>query len=98
MGKKRKTKRQWLWEFIKKIVIIETYIYVASMTYSAVMIWFYPDSTAIVPFMDNSTKVFLVTVVCYAVKAGFENVTKIKNNPRSEDTEEFYRTEGMDNE
>lgn len=80
MGKK-KTRRQWLWEFIKKIVVAVTIIYVAAMIFSAAVICIYPDSTAIVTFIENVTKVFIATVVGYAVKAGFENVAKIKNNP-----------------
>lgn len=86
MGKKRRTKRQWLWEFIKRIVVVVTFFYIAAMVYAAGIIWIYPDSTAINVFIEKTTEVFIAVVVSYAIKAGFENCFKIKTNPRRDDS------------
>lgn len=71
-------KRNWLWEFSKKIVFTVTVIFIAVFFYACVLTWFNPDSTAIPSLLDNICDVFKVTVVSYCVKAGFENCTKIR--------------------
>ena len=78
MRKKTRSKKRWLWEFSKKIVVTVTIIFVAVFLYSCILLCFYPDSTAIQSVIDNISDVFKVTVVSYACKAGFENITKIK--------------------
>ena len=79
-----KEKRQWLWEFSKKIVFTVTIIFIVVYLVAMVLMFFYPDSTAITTLIDSVTKVFIVTVVSYAVKAGFENVTKIKKGDKDD--------------
>lgn len=71
-------KRNWLWEFSKKIVVTVTVIFIAVYLFSMVLMVFYPDSTSVGILIESVTKVFIFTVVSYAVKAGFENVNKIK--------------------
>lgn len=71
---------RWLWEFSKKIVWVVTIIFVAAFLLCGILVFFYPDSTAIQWILENISDVFKVTVVSYAVKAGFENVTKIRRN------------------
>lgn len=71
-------KQKWLWEFSKKIVVTVTIIFVAVFLFACVLLCFYPDSTALQSIIDNISDVFKATVVSYAVKAGFENVFKIK--------------------
>lgn len=73
-------KRNWLWEFTKKIVWIVTIMFVTVYTFSCILLSFYPDSTAIQFVIENMADVFKVTVVAYVVKAGFENVCKIRRN------------------
>ena len=73
-------KRNWLWEFSKKIVWIVTIMFVVIFTFSCVLMIFYPDSMAIQFVIENISDVFKVTVVSYAVKAGFENVFKIRRD------------------
>lgn len=73
-----KEKRNWLWEFSKKIVWIVTIMFVVIFTFSCVLMIFYPDSLALQFVIENISDVFKVTVVSYAVKAGFENVFKIR--------------------
>lgn len=77
---KKQNKKTWLWEFSKKIVRIVAIVFVAMVLYCSVLLIFYPDSSAIPQLFDRTCQVFEVTVVSYAVKAGFENVFKIKLN------------------
>ena len=79
-----KEKRNWLWEFSKKIVWIVTIMFVVIFTFCCILIIFYPDSSAIQFIIENISRVFEVTVVSYAVKAGFENVFKIAKDRRSD--------------
>ena len=88
MDKKRQNKQSWLWEFSKKIVWIVTIMFVLIFTFASILIIFFPDSTAIQFVIENISDVFKVTVVSYAVKAGFENITKIRRNPYGMDTEQ----------
>lgn len=73
-----KEKRKWLWEFSKKIVVTVTIMFVAVFLFGCILLVIYPDSVAIQYIIENITDVFKVTVVSYAVKAGFENVFKIR--------------------
>lgn len=88
--KKTKTKRQWLWEFSKRIVVTVTFIFVIVIAYSCVLIWRYPETTAVTDLLSNISDIFKVTVVSYAVKAGFENVVKIRKSyeEREEENDE----------
>ena len=70
----------WIWEFSKKIVWIITIMFVMVFLFCCGVIIFYPDSMGIQVIADNISDVFKVTVVSYAVKAGFENVTKIRRS------------------
>ena len=89
MGKKRRANKvSWLWEFSKKIVWIVTIMFVAVFLFTRVLIIFYPDSTAVQFIIENISDVFKVTVVSYAVKAGFENIFKIRRNGYGMDTEQ----------
>ena len=80
MGKKL-NKKQWLWEFSKKIVVLVAVVYAAAIFHDRIFLWFFPDSSAMPVLSDQIGDVFKITVVAYAVKAGFENVTKIRHNP-----------------
>lgn len=80
--KKNRNKKTWLWEFFKRVVVTVTILYVIAMIYACVLIWINPDSTAADTIVSNVSDIFKVTVVSYAIKAGFENVIKIhKNDP-----------------
>ena len=80
-----KEKRNWLWEFSKKIVVTVTIMFVAVFLFGCILLVFYPDSTAIQFVLENITDVFKVTVVSYAVKAVFENVFKIRKGSKTHD-------------
>jgi hypothetical protein len=81
----KKTKKTWLWEFSKRLMVAVTIIYVIAIIYSEVFMFFYPDSTAINGFVTDISDVFKYAVISYAVKAGFENVVKIYKYPREDD-------------
>lgn len=84
MGKKM-NRRQWLWEFSKKIVVLVAVVYAAALLHDRIFLWFYPDSTALPMLSEQMGDVFKVTVVAYAVKAGYENVVKIRKYDREEE-------------
>ena len=74
---RRKTKKTWLWEFSKRIVVAVAVMYVIAIIYSEVFMFFFPDSTSINGFITDISDVFKYTVVSYAVKSALENVIKI---------------------
>lgn len=86
---RKKTKKTWLWEFSKRIVVAVALIYVIAIIYSEVFMFFYPDSTAINGFVTDISDVFKYTVISYAVKSGFENVCKIRKYPREDGSDEM---------
>lgn len=83
-----KKKRQWLWEFSKRIVVLVAIAFFIVLIYSLVFLIFNPDSTAIQFLLDNIASIFKATVISYAVKAGFENVTKIKKYDKEDQEDE----------
>ena len=87
MGKKM-NRRQWLWEFSKKIVVLVAVVYAAALLHDRIFLWFFPDSTSLPMLSEQVSEVFRATVICYAVKAGFENVTKIRKHYMEEEADE----------
>lgn len=77
---KKLTKKQWLWEFSKKIVVTVAILFVAVIIFTAVEIHRAISVGAEMPdtMITVMADVFKWTVVSYAVKAGFENVIKIR--------------------
>ena len=81
-----KKKREWLWEFSKKIVVAVAVAFFIAVVYAMIHQWVYPESMVTENLLNNMTDVFKATVVVYGVKAGFENVWKIaKNRPKNDD-------------
>ena len=85
---KKMNRRQWLWEFSKKIVVLVAVVYAAALLHDRIFLWFFPDSTSLPMLSEQVSEVFRATVICYAVKAGFENVTKIRKHYMEEETDE----------
>ena len=73
-------KKKWLWEFSKRIVVLVAIAFFIVLVYTMVFLILNPDSTAIQFLLDNVSGIFKATVISYAVKAGFENVFKIKQS------------------
>lgn len=86
--KKTRNKKQWLWEFSKKIVVLVAIAFFIVLLYTLVFLIINPDSTAIQFLLDNMSDIFKVTVISYAVKAGFENIVKIHKYDQDEEEEE----------
>lgn len=74
----RRTKKGWLWEFSKRLILTLTILYCLERIFAMVMIAIHGMDN-IDTFLTTGSEVFLASVVAYAVKAGFENVCKIKN-------------------
>lgn len=79
-----KEKRKWLWEFSKKIVVTVTILFVAVFVYVSVLIWRYPDSTAVNTVIENISHIFEVTVGGYLSKSLVENVVKLRYHYKDE--------------
>ena len=82
--KYQKSKKQWLWEFSKKIVVLVAIAFFIVLIYTLIFLIINPDSTGIQFLLDNMSDIFKVTVVSYAIKAGFENVVKIHKDDGEE--------------
>ena len=80
-----KKKRQWLWEFSKKIVVLIAIAFFIALIYTLIFLIFNPDSSAINGIFTDMKDIFKWTVICYAIKAGFENVTKIKKYDKEDE-------------
>lgn len=83
--RKKQSKKQWLWEFSKKIVVMVAVVYAAAILHDRIFLWIYPESTAVTVMSEQISDVFKITVVAYAVKAGFENVCKIRKYDEEEE-------------
>lgn len=88
-------KRKWLWEFSKKIVVTVTIIFVAVFCFACALLCIYPDSTALQSVIENISDIFKVTVVSYAIKAGFQNCIAISKHYREDYGQEMQE---QDNE
>lgn len=84
MGKERK----WLWEFSKRIVVMVALLFAIVTAFVMVEIHIGRDSSTLDTIATMIADVFKWTVVAYAVKAGFENVTKIHRQGEQEKHEE----------
>lgn len=85
MGKPR-TKKQWLWEFSKRLLVVITLLFMAQMFYADIFMLFNPDSESIGTMIEQISDVFKVAVVAYGLKSGVENAIKISRH-YSEDLE-----------
>lgn len=82
MARKRKQRNRgkWLWEFSKRLVLVCSMLYVFGFLYSCLMMWLYQDFSYLGVFMEQSTDILKTCVFGYFVKAGVENIIKIKKN------------------
>lgn len=85
----RKANREpllWVWEFSKRLVLICSALYVISFFYSCAVMYQFQDFSYLGTFISESSDILKTCVFGYFVKAGVENVLKIKNNKKeSED-------------
>ena len=87
MKKKKKTPREWAWQFSKVLTMLLTILYITERIYAMVIIILHGEET-LETFLTTGTEVFLAAVVAYALKSGFENVFKIKKVREKEDETE----------
>ena len=76
-------KKKWLWEFSKRLIVVLTVLYIIERVYTAIVITM-NGGAGIDTYITTGSEVFLAAVVSYAVKAGFENVFKIKKGENEE--------------
>lgn len=74
---RKRSRRNWLWEFSKRLVIICSALYIFGFFYSCVIMWVYQDFTYLGTFMEQSSDILKTCVFGYFIKAGVENVFKI---------------------
>lgn len=78
MAKKKQSKKTWLWEFSKKIVVCCAVLYFIGNVTAMVAMFVKSDLSALGNLLDNLTNVMISCVFGYFVKAGVENALKIK--------------------
>ena len=83
--KKPKSKRAWLWEFSKKIVVTCAVLYIISFFYACVVMVYAGDYSYLGTYIEQATDVLKTCVFGYFAKAGIENVFKIKNGSQDND-------------
>ena len=76
----KKSKKTWLWEFSKKVVVWCTVLYFIGNIVAMVAMLVMRDLSALGNLLDNLTLVMTSCVFGYFVKAGVENALKIKLN------------------
>ena len=84
-------KERWLWEFSKRVVVVVALMFVIVTVFVMVEAHLGVESDVLNTLANMIADVFKWTVVSYAVKAGFENVTKIKGDRGEEEDELDYR-------
>ena len=83
---KKQSKKTWLWEFSKKVVVWCTVLYFIGNIVAMVAMIVMNDLSALGNLLDNLTNVMISCVFGYFVKAGVENALKIKiHNEEKED-------------
>lgn len=77
---KKQSKKTWLWEFSKKVVVWCTVLYFVGNIFAMVAMFFMNDLSALSNLLDNLTNVMVGCVFGYFCKSGVENALKIKLN------------------
>lgn len=77
---RRSRRKNWIWEFSKKLVLICSALYVFSFFYSCVVMWRYNDFSCLGVFIEQSSDILKTCVFGYFVKAGVENAIKIRHS------------------
>ena len=84
MAKKKQSKKTWLWEFSKKVVVWCTALYFVGNIFAMVAMFFKNDLSALSNLLDNLTHVMTGCIFGYFCKSGVENALKIKLNNEEE--------------
>ncbi len=68
----------WIVEFSKKIVALLALLYCLQTAYALAKIESIPDSTALSTLITEFNETFRICIGGYLLKAGFENIVKLK--------------------
>lgn len=77
---KKKPAKKWLWEFSKRVVVACVLLYFIGNIVAMFAMIKFQDLSTLGTFLDNLGDMLEVCVFGYFVKAGVENVLKIKLN------------------
>lgn len=83
--RKRKTKKTWLWEFSKKLVVTCSLLYIISFFYACAAMWYFQDFSYLGTYIEQASDILRTCVFGYFVKAGIENVFKIRSGSQNND-------------
>lgn len=72
----------WLWEFSKKAVRICMTIYVLVIAYAMTAMWTRNDFAYLGTLIEQTSDILKVCVFGYLIKAGAENVVRIRTSPQ----------------
>jgi len=86
--KRIKNKKLWLWEFSKRLVVACSIFYFIGITFACVVMTISDNYEALPTLIDDLHDMLKACVFGYFVKAGIENVFKIKVNPQVDEPEE----------
>lgn len=81
-------KLAWLWEFSKRAVVLCTAFYAAGFAYAMLAMWIHGDFQWLGTFLEQTADILKVCVFGYLVKAGAENIFKIKGKGAGEPARE----------
>lgn len=77
---KKKSKKAWLWEFSKRIVVACAALYFIGNIIAIIIMLVFRDFASLGTLLDNLTTVMTSCVFGYFVKAGIENAIKIRKS------------------
>lgn len=70
---------KWIWEFSKRAVLLCTTFYAAGFSYAMLAMWWHGDFQWLGTFIEQTADILKVCVFGYLVKAGAENIFKIRS-------------------
>lgn len=84
---KKRTAKQWVWEFSKRIVVAYSVFYFIVIIFVCFVMFYYQILDSLDTLINNINETFRSCVFGYFVKAGVENIYKITSKIKAEDTE-----------
>lgn len=85
--RRRSDPAKWVWEFSKRLVFVCSVLYIFGFFYACIAMWKFFDFTYLGTFIEQSSDILKTCVFGYFVKAGIENVYKIKGSNSKTNTE-----------
>lgn len=84
---KKRSAKQWVWEFSKRIVVAYSIFYFIVIVFVCFAMYYYETLESLNTLIDNINETFRSCVFGYFVKAGVENIYKITSKIKADDTE-----------